>query len=223
MQAMPQSVVDKSNTGARAEGVGRYAADVDLSAEPMASLVTTLAARRIVVDPTLAVFEGEYATMPGDLSPAYAPFAGTLPPVVERDLRSGGLAVPRDLSRAQFRASFAKLQALVADLHAHAVRIVAGTDGSGLSLVRELELYVDAGFTPAAALGTATLDAARVVGVEAATGSIAPGKTADLVLVDGDPSRRIGDLRHTRWVMMAGRLMDADALRATAGFTGRPR
>ncbi|HYG49010.1 MAG TPA: hypothetical protein VD846_13855 [Allosphingosinicella sp.] len=41
--------------------------------------------------------------------------------------------------------------------------------------------------------------------------------------VDGDPSRRIGDLRHTRWVMMEGKLMDADALRAEGGFAGKPK
>jgi hypothetical protein len=48
------------------------------------------------------------------------------------------------------------------------------------------------------------------------------GKDADLVLVDGDPSQHIGDLRHTRIVMMQGRLMDADGLRAAGGFGGRP-
>ena len=53
-------------------------------------------------------------------------------------------------------------------------------------------------------------------------GSITVGKVADLVLVEGDPSKRIGDLRNTRKVLMDGKLMDADALRAAAGFSGRP-
>jgi imidazolonepropionase-like amidohydrolase len=61
------------------------------------------------------------------------------------------------------------------------------------------------------------------VGADAHTGSIAVGKAADLVLVDGDPSKTIGDLRHTRVVMMDGKLMDADALRAAGGFGGRPK
>jgi imidazolonepropionase-like amidohydrolase len=109
-------------------------------------------------------------------------------------------------------------------MHKAGVPVVAGTDGSGLELVRELELYVsDAGFTPAEALAAATIVPARRVGAESETGSIAVGKSADLVLVDGDPSRTIGDLRHTRLVMMEGRLMDADELRAAGGFAGKPK
>ena len=49
------------------------------------------------------------------------------------------------------------------------------------------------------------------------------GKVADLVLVEGDPSQRLSDLRQTRVVMLAGKLLDADALRAAAGFSGRPK
>ena len=101
--------------------------------------------------------------------------------------------------------------------------IVAGTDGSGLELIRELELYVNAGFTTSEALASATIATAHLVGADARTGSIAVGKAADLVLVDGDPSRTIGDLRHTKIVMMDGKLMDADALRAAGGFAGAPK
>jgi imidazolonepropionase-like amidohydrolase len=223
MQAMPDEVVAKSNTIARMAGPGRYAKDVDLDAEPVRSLIATMAARKITVDPTLVVVESLLVPENGDLGAAYAPFVGSLPPAVERGFRQGGLAVPPDLTRADYRKSFAKLEALVGALHKAGVPIVAGTDGSGLELVRELELYVDAGFTPAEALRAATLAPARLVGVDARTGSIAVGKTADLVLVDGDPSKTIGDLRHTRIVMMDGAMMDADALRKASGFSGRPK
>ena len=101
--------------------------------------------------------------------------------------------------------------------------MVAGTDGFGLELVRELEIYVESGLPPAEALATATIAPARLVKVQDRTGSIEVGKAADLVLVEGDPSKRIGDLRHTRLVMMDGKLMDADALRKAAGFAGRPK
>jgi imidazolonepropionase-like amidohydrolase len=223
MQAMPDSAVGQSNGMARFEGPGRYAKDVDLGAEPMKSLIATMAARKITVDPTLVVAEDLFVPDNGDLSPAYAPFIGTLPPAVERNFRQGGFQVPADLTRADYRRSFAKLEQLVGALHRAGVPIVAGTDGSGMELVRELELYVDAGFTPSEALASATIAAAHLVGADTRTGSIAVGKNADLVLIEGDPSQRIGDLRHTRTVMMDGKLMDADALRAAGGFAGRPK
>jgi len=181
-----------------------------------------MARQHITVDPTLVVAEGLYVPENGDLSPAYAPFVGTLPPAVERGFRQGGFSVPAGLTRADYRASFAKLSALVAALHKAGVPIVAGTDGSGMELVRELELYVDAGFTPAEALASATIATAHLVGADTHTGSIEAGKDADLVLVDGDPSTKIGDLRHTDIVMMNGNMMDANALRAAGGFEGRP-
>ncbi len=223
MEAMPDSVVTTSNGINRFEGTGRYAKDVDLNAPPIKSLVAKMAERKIVSDPTLQTFESLFVPENGDLSPAYAPYVGTLPPVTERGFRTGGFAVPKDLTRDDYRKSFAKLSALLALMHNSGITIVAGTDGSGLELVRELELYVAAGFTPEEALAAATIAPSRLLQVDKTTGSIAIGKTADLVLVEGDPSRRIGDLRNTRTVMMGGKLMDADALREASGFSGRPK
>jgi imidazolonepropionase-like amidohydrolase len=223
MQAMPDAVVAKSNGIARLEGPARYAKDVDLNAEPMKSLIATMGSRKITSDPTLVVVESLMVPDNGDLSPAYAPYVGMLPPAMERNFRQGGLAVPKDLTRADYRASFSKLSALVEAMNKAGVPIVAGTDGLGLELVRELELYVDAGFTPAEALASATSVTAHLVGADGKTGSIAVGKNADLVLVDGDPSKHIGDLRQTRIVMMDGKMMDADALRSASGLSGRPK
>jgi imidazolonepropionase-like amidohydrolase len=223
MEAMPDSVVGTSNGINRFDGTGRHAKDVDLDAPPVKTLVATMAERKIVSDPTLVVAESLFVPENGDLSPAYQPYVGTLPPATERGFRQGGFAVPKDLTREDYRKSFAKLSALVTMMHNSGVPIVAGTDGSGLELVRELELYVAAGFTPSEALATATIVPAHLVGVDKTTGSITVGKSADLVLVEGDPSRRIGDLRNTRTVMMGGKLMDADALREASGFSGRPK
>jgi imidazolonepropionase-like amidohydrolase len=171
----------------------------------------------------MVAFESLYVPENGDLSPSYAPFVGTLPPTVERGFRSGGFAVPSDLTRADYRASWAKMVELLKRMHQAGVPIVAGTDGSGIELVRELEIYTAAGMTPAEALATATIAPARLVGADKTTGSIAVGKSADLFLVEGDPSTRISDLRQTRLVMMGDKLMDADALRTAAGFAGRPK
>jgi hypothetical protein len=57
----------------------------------------------------------------------------------------------------------------------------------------------------------------------ASPSAIKLGKTADVVLVEGDASERLSDLRPTRVVTLDGKLMDADALRTAAGFSGRPK
>jgi len=223
MQAMPDSVINESNGIMRFEGPGRYAKDMDLNGKPLTDLVSTMATKGIYSDPTMVAFEGLYVPENGDLSPSYAPFVGTMPPATERGFRTGGFAVPKDLTRADYRASWAKMVQLLAKMHKAGVPIVAGTDGAGIELVHELEIYVEAGMTPGEALATATIVPAKLVGQDKRTGSIKPGKVADLVLVEGDPSKRMGDLRNTRVVMLDGKLLDADALRTAAGFSGRPK
>jgi imidazolonepropionase-like amidohydrolase len=223
MQGLPDSVIKVSNGIARFEGPGRYAKDLALDAGPIAQLVSTMAAKKIYSDPTMVAFEGLYVPENGDLSPSYSPFVGTLPPTVERAFRSGGFAVPKDLTRADWRKSWAKMVELLGRMHRAGVPIVAGTDGAGIELVHELEIYVQAGFTPAEALAAATIVPARLVGQDKRTGSIKVGKTADVVLIEGDPGKRIGDLRQTRVVMLDGKLLDADALRSASGFSGRPK
>jgi imidazolonepropionase-like amidohydrolase len=106
-------------------------------------------------------------------------------------------------------------------MHKAGVPIVAGTDGTGLELVHELELYVQSGFSPEEALASATIVPAHLVGADSTTGSIAVGKAADLVLVEGDPAHNMADLRQTRMILMDGKLLDADALRTASGISGR--
>jgi imidazolonepropionase-like amidohydrolase len=223
MEAMPEAVVKTSNGINRFEGPGRYAKDIDLNAEPMKSLLATMAKHKTVSDPTMVVAEGIYTAENGKVDAAYTPYLGTLPPTMERSFKQGGFTIPKDLSRADYRKSFETMLALVGAMHKAGIPIVAGTDSSGLELVRELELYVLSGLSPEEALASATMIPASLVGAESRTGSITVGKAADLVLVEGDPSKRIGDLRNTRLVVMDGKLMDADALRKAAGFSGRPK
>ena len=223
MQAMPQAVVDKSNTTLRMTGPGKYFKDVDFNAEPTKTVIKTLAAKKIAVDPTLVVVEGVLISEAGKVSPAYTPFVGTLPPAVERGFKSGPIPLPEGTTREDAKASFKHMLEYVAVMRKAGVPIVAGTDGFGIELVRELELYVEGGMTPAEALATATIDAARNVKADKRTGSIAVGKEADLLLVDGDPEAKIGDLRHVDQVMSDGVLMDGDALRTEAGFSGKPK
>jgi imidazolonepropionase-like amidohydrolase len=112
---------------------------------------------------------------------------------------------------------------LTGALHKAGVPIVAGTDGEGRELVRELELYEQGGLSKAEALQTATINVARLVGADKRTGSIAIGKEADMLLVDGDVSRDLGALRRVLTVVSDGVVMDGDALREAAGYTGRPK
>lgn len=223
MEAVPAEVLPTDNGIARFEAPGRYAKDMDLNGKALDGLVKTMAKRHVYSDPTMVAFEALYVPENGELSPAYAPFVGTLPPTVERGFRAGGFAVPKDLSRADYRKSWAKMVGLLAKMHKAGVPIVAGTDGSGIEIVHELEIYREAGFTPAEALAAATIVPAKLVGQGARTGSIKVGKAADLVLVEGDPEQRIADVRQTRLVMLDGKLMDADALREAVGIAGRPK
>ena len=112
-----------------------------------------MASKHIYSDPTMVAFESLYVPENGDLSPSYAPFVGTLPPTTERGFRTGGFAVPKDLTRADYRASWAKMVELLGRMHKAGVPIVAGTDGAGIELVHELEIYVQAGFTPGGGAG----------------------------------------------------------------------
>ena len=222
MQAMPDSVIDESNGLQRFYGPGRYAGDVDLKSPEMQAYIAELAARGTTVDPTLAIFEGGYMPDHGEIAPMYKPYVGLLPPVVDRGLKGGSFAPTAEVSREMMRAAFPKLQALVAELYRAGVPIVAGTDGAGPELIRDLELYVDAGLSPAEALATATIVPARAFGA-IDRGVIAEGKTSDLVLVDGDPSKNIGDLRKVSAVLLGDRLMKGDELRTAAGISGVPR
>jgi len=99
------------------------------------------------------------------------------------------------------------------------VPILAGTDAlAGLMLHRELELEVEAGIPPAKALQIATWNAANLLKQEKELGSIAAGKKADLVLVEGNPAERISDIRRCRLVAKNGTLFKSDALYAAVGI-----
>lgn len=224
MESMPRDVIDRANTRQRMEGPARYFKDVDLDAPLMAGFIADLAKRKTLVDPTIVIFEGMLTQDGGKPHPAYAPYMGIISPVIERSVfTAGGYPLIEGLTRDDYRKSYAKMVELVGRLHKAGVPIVAGTDGWGIELVRELEIYQQAGFTAAEALQSATIIPARVVGADKRTGSIVVGKEADMVLVDGDPSTDLGALRRVVTVVSDGYVMDADELRTAAGFGGRPK
>ena len=95
-------------------------------------------------------------------------------------------------------------------LHDAGIPVGAGTDAGmpgtfhGYSTLRELELLVQSGLTPLEAITAATSVSARALGVDAQRGTIAEGKVADLVLVQGRPDEQIGDIENTRRVFLGG-------------------
>ncbi len=114
---------------------------------------------------------------------------------------------------------FARNLQMVGALHRAGVPFLAGTDTApgiyvvpGFSLHDELANFVEAGFTPMEALQTATSNPANFLGTEATSGSIEPGKVADLVLLMANP---LEDIRNSRTIMLViaqGRIFDRAAL-----------
>jgi imidazolonepropionase-like amidohydrolase len=114
--------------------------------------------------------------------------------------------------------SWEKIVAMVRALHEAKVPLVVGTDEpAGLSLHHELELYVRAGLKPADVLRYDTLEAARAMKIDAKTGSIAPGKEADLYVVDGDPLADIADTRKGVETVRGGIVYPSKELYETTG------
>jgi imidazolonepropionase-like amidohydrolase len=100
------------------------------------------------------------------------------------------------------------------------ITLVAGTDTPNLLLIPgfalhdELRVLVDeVGLTPFEALQTATTRAATVLGRPTELGSIVPGASADLMVVDGNPLENLNAIRHPRGVMIRGRWYDRQDLR----------
>jgi imidazolonepropionase-like amidohydrolase len=209
--------VKDTRTPARFTSVADRAAGVDLGSESVRSFVALLKERKTVVDPTVSIFEGMFTDRPGKVSAGFAAVADRLPPQVRRGLLAGGLPVPEGKDE-RYRESARALLRMIKLLHDSGVTIVAGTDSApGFALHRELELYAEAGIPAPEVLKIATLGAARVMKRDAELGSIAPGKLADLILVDGDPASRIGDIRSVSLVVKDGKLYEPAALYKSIG------
>jgi imidazolonepropionase-like amidohydrolase len=118
------------------------------------------------------------------------------------------------------RRLFAKTMEIVGQMYRAGVPILAGTDTSnpyvmaGFSLHDELELLVEAGLSPAAALRCATLEPARFWKQEGSQGEVRVGQRADLVVLDANPLEDIRQTRSIRGVMLKGTWLDRDTLDA---------
>ncbi len=191
-------------------------AEVDLNSPVVRELVAALLAHKVMVDPTLVVFRN-MLLLPD------------LPGVVENPENA---FVPESLRKfwptystpekpetlADRKKEFKKYEELTALLFRSGVPLLAGTDEPepndppGFSLHEELELLVESGLPPAAALQAATINPARIVKQEKELGSIEDGKWADLVILDANPLADIKNTRKIYRVMREGVISDPQDL-----------
>jgi imidazolonepropionase-like amidohydrolase len=199
---MPQ--VKDTRTPARFTEVAAHGAEIDPQSDQVRALIELLKERKIVLDPTLSIFEGMIDDRPGKIAAGFAAVAANMPAQVRRGFLYGGLEVPDGMDQ-RYRDSFQRMLDMAKAFYDAGITIVAGTDSmAGFSLHRELELYASAGIPAPKVLQLATLGAARVVKRDGELGSITPGKLADMILVEGDPAAHISDVRRVRTVIKDG-------------------
>ena len=194
---------------------------LQLDSPEFADFMTLLKQHHTVLDPTVSVFQDLYSGAPGRCAHSLCDMIGRFPPVTRRRLLSGAVAVPPG-KEAVYAQALPRLQQLLKTLYDGGVTIMAGTDAfAGYTLHNELELYVQAGIPAPEVLRIATLVPAQVLGVAGPSqrGFIAPGRQADMVLIDGDPSQNIGDVRHVWRTIKAGQVYDPKALEQAMGMS----
>jgi Amidohydrolase family len=197
--------------------VGDKAADFDLTSKPVRDFFKLLIDHKTVIDPTNNAFEDLLVGEQGKIIPGLEDMVARLPVQTQRFYLLGGLPLDGD-KRTKYRASFDKTLAMTKALHDAKVRVVIGTDAlAGLMYHHELSLYARAGIPNAAILRMATIDPARYLGLAGKQGTVAAGKRADLIVVDGDPLARIRDVEKVETTMRGGVVYSTAALYGALG------
>jgi imidazolonepropionase-like amidohydrolase len=179
-------------------------ATLDENGAAFRALVRKLVDKHVALTSTLTVFE---TFTPGRPSP---PGLDVLTPPLQDSFRRAQERVARS-TESVYTTLFPKGMALERAFAKAGGVLIAGTDPTGSGGVvpgysnqRQLELLVEEGFTPLEAIAIGTWNGAKYLGRESRIGSIAVGKQADLVVVAGDPSRTIADVRHVETVFKQG-------------------
>jgi Amidohydrolase family len=210
--------VKDTRTPERFTAVGDNAAKLDLDSKAVNDFIQLLRQHGTTLDITLATFEGMFTGRPGQVSPDFAPVLDRLPAQIQRGAYHGGLPVT-SANDQLYKDSYRAMLRMAKKLYDSGIPILAGTDATaGIMLHRELELEVQAGIPANKALQIATLNAARLLKQDGEVGSIAAGKRADLLLVEGNPAEKISDIRRCRQVMKSGTLFDSAALYRAVGI-----
>lgn len=200
------------------DDVGARMAAVRAGTDAWAEFVGLLIDHGVVIDPTLAVVEETVGGRPpfwlGEVLDRFPERAARMA------VHTVGPPAPPPVLRDHWDEIVGNGPGLLRSLFEAGVPLVAGTDAQigGFELHRELELWVEAGLPAPEVLRMATLGAARTMGMEEELGSIEPGKLADLVLVDGNPTRDIRDIRRVVTVVEEGRVLDPGAIYRALGI-----
>jgi N-acetylglucosamine-6-phosphate deacetylase len=179
---------------------------LDPAAPEINDLIKLLIDRHVALTSTLAIFE---TFTPGRRVATQAELDTLAPPLRETYLTNW--AAINTQNNPLFRNSFAKNMQLEAKFFRAGGHLVVGTDPTGYGGCiagygnwRAIELLVEEGLTPLEAIQVATINGAKLLKVESTVGSVEIGKAADLVVVNGDPSKKISDLRKTETVFKDG-------------------
>jgi len=212
------SQVKDTRTPERFTAVGANAAKLDLQSKPVNDFIQLLLDHHTTVDVTLDAFEGMFTARPGQMSPDFAPILKRLPAQVQRGAYGGGLPVTVENDQL-YKDSYRAMLAMTKRMYDAGVPILAGTDSlAGIMLHRELELEVQAGIPAVKSLQIATWNAARLLKQDKQLGSIAVGKHADFLLVEGNPAEHISDIRRGHLVMKDGVMYKCADLYAAVGI-----
>jgi hypothetical protein len=205
----------------RFTAVAEHAHELGPDNPKVREFITFLTAHHTVLDPTMSVFESLFCGDPAAVTPGLEEIVPRFPPQVRRSMLSGALEPPQG-QEAAYKDAFPAMLRLLKALNDAGVTIIPGTDAlSGYTLLHELELYVRAGIPAPQVLRMATLTSAQVIGVDRERGVIAPGKLADLILVDGDPSAHITDIHKIAVVIKGGHLYDPAQIENALGIAAR--
>lgn len=196
---------EDTRTPLRLTALGERAHALDLSGERVGATIELLRRNDVAVDTTAVILERLMLSRAGQVNEGDAPYLDHVPIGYQRYRKRSFVALDSPAEDEAYRRSFAKVLQVVKLLHEKGIRLLPGTDdGTGFTVHRELELYVKAGIPAPEALRMATLGCAQYLGLDQSLGSIEPGKLADFMLVDGDPTRDISAVRRARLVMKDG-------------------
>jgi imidazolonepropionase-like amidohydrolase len=213
---LPTGMSIEDAVGAGMDGIAHLSVRGEPGSEELKQRIAFLHDHGTVIDPTQSWNEllGRSQATPID---TFQPGVRKIPPPLNRLFSSAGAAgVDPPAARARLERGLRIVRAL----HEGGVPIVAGTDEGipGHSVHREIELYVEAGLSPFAALQTATIVPARTMKLDRELGTIEKGKRADLAVLDANPLDDIHNIRTVRWTIANGKMYEAAALWKSVRF-----